>query len=91
MFNVFNVFAIYNIGIFQIELQVIDIVRRKKTDHLLVTNFRCFLIGHTSIFVLIDFSLTVKAAHLIFISGRGSAISSAKQGRSSFIYNLVKS
>ena len=27
--------------------------------------------------VLIDFSLTVKAATLIFISGRGSAISSA--------------
>ena len=30
--------------------------------------------------VLLDFSLTVKAATLIFISGRGSAISSAKQG-----------
>ena len=28
--------------------------------------------------VLLDFSLTVKAATLIFISGRGSAISSAK-------------
>ena len=41
--------------------------------------------------VLIDFSLTVKAATLIFKSGRGSAISSAKQGKSSFIYNLVKS
>ena len=32
--------------------------------------------------ILIDFSLTVKAATLIFISGRGSAISSAKQGKS---------
>ena len=32
--------------------------------------------------VLIDFSLTVKAATFIFISGRGSAISSAKQGKS---------
>ena len=31
--------------------------------------------------VLIDFSLTVKAATLIFISGRGLAISSAKQGK----------
>ena len=41
--------------------------------------------------VLIDFSLTVKAATLIFISGRGSAISSAKEGKSGFIYNLVKS
>ena len=31
-----------------------------------------------SVHVLIDFSLTVKAATLIFISRRGSAISSAK-------------
>ena len=41
--------------------------------------------------VLIDFSLTVKAATLIFISGCGSAISSAEEGKSGFIYNLVKS
>ena len=41
--------------------------------------------------LLIDFSLTVKAATLIFISGRGSAISSAKEGKSGFIYTLVKS
>ena len=41
--------------------------------------------------VLIDLSLTVKAATLIFISGRGSVISSAKEGKSGFIYNLVKS
>ena len=40
--------------------------------------------------ILIDFSLTVKAATLIFISGRGLAISSAKQGKSGSIYNLVK-
>ena len=40
--------------------------------------------------VLIDFSHTVNAATLIFISGRGSAISSAKQGKSGSIYNLVK-
>ena len=40
--------------------------------------------------VLIDFSLSVKAATLIFISGRGSAISSPKEGKSAFIYNLVK-
>ena len=33
-------------------------------------------------FVLIDFSLTVKAATLMFICGRGSAISSAKEGKS---------
>ena len=41
--------------------------------------------------ILLDFLLTVKAATLIFISGRGSAISSAKKGKPGFIYNLVKS
>ena len=41
--------------------------------------------------ILLDFSLTVKAATLIYISGCGSAISSAKEGKSGFIYNLVKS
>ena len=41
--------------------------------------------------ILLDFSLTVKAATLIVISGCGSAISSAKEGKSGFIYNLVKS
>ena len=41
--------------------------------------------------VSIDFSLTVKAATLIFISGRVSANPSAKDGESGFIYNLVKS
>ena len=40
---------------------------------------------------LIDFSLTVKAATLIFISRRGSAIPSGKEGKSGFIYNLIKS
>ena len=42
-------------------------------------------------FVLIDFSFTVKAATLIFIYGCGSTISSAKEGKSGSIYNLVKS
>ena len=42
-------------------------------------------------FILLDFSLTVKAATLIFISGRGSAISSAEEGKSGFIYKVVKS
>ena len=41
--------------------------------------------------LLLDFSLTVKAATLIFISGRGSAILSAKEGKSGSVYNLVKS
>ena len=37
--------------------------------------------------ILIDFLLSVKAATLINISGRGSAISSAKQENSGSIYN----
>ena len=41
--------------------------------------------------VLLDFSLTVKAATLIFIPGCGSAILSGKEGKSGFIYNLVNS
>ena len=41
--------------------------------------------------LLIDFSLTVKVTPLIFISGRDSTISSAKEGKSGFIYDLVKS
>ena len=41
--------------------------------------------------LLLDFSLTVKAATLIFISGCGSAIPSAKEGNSGFIYTLIKS
>ena len=40
--------------------------------------------------ILIVFSLTVKPATLIFTSGRGLAISSAKEGKSGFIYKLVK-
>ena len=39
-----------------------------------------------SVRLLLDFSLTVKAATLLFISGCGSAISSAKEGISGFIY-----
>ena len=44
-----------------------------------------------NVHVLLGFSLTVKAATLIFISGCGSAILSAKEGKSGFICNLVKS
>ena len=50
------------------------------------TDFYLELLLH----VLIDFSLTVKSVTLIFISGRSSAIPSAKQGESGSIYNLVK-
>ena len=48
-----------------------------------------FLTLRLIICVFIDFSLTVKAATLIFPFGRGSAISSAEQGIGS-IYILVK-
>ena len=48
-----------------------------------VHNFRTFI-------VLIDFSLTVKAATLIFMPWHGSAISSAKQRKSGSNYGLVK-
>ena len=44
---------------------------------------------HTYI-LLLDFSLSVKAATLIFITGCGSAISSFKEGKSGSIYNLAK-
>ena len=44
-----------------------------------------------SLYYVIDFSLIGKAATLIFISGCGSAISDTKEGKSGFIYNLVKS
>ena len=40
---------------------------------------------------LIDFLFTVKVATYLFISGRGSAVSSIKEGKSGFVYNLVKS
>ena len=43
-----------------------------------------------SLLILLDFSCTVKAATLIFIAGCCSAILSAKEGKSGFIYNLVK-
>ena len=50
-----------------------------------------YLPQSTHIYKLIDFSLTVKAATLMFMSGHGSAISSAKEGKSGSIDNLIKS
>ena len=58
----------------------------------LKTSFLYFLIRSIwCLSLLLDFSLTVKAATLILISGRDSAISSSKEGKSGFIYNLEKS
>ena len=48
-------------------------------------------LGNVSFLLLLDFSFTVKAATLIFISGCGWASSSAKEGKSGSIYNLVNS
>ena len=45
---------------------------------------------HNNMNILIDVSLTVKAVTLIFISGRCSASSSAKQEKSGSTNNLVK-
>ena len=53
--------------------------------------FHVINMKHLFQYILLDFSLTVKAATFIFISRCGSAISSAKEGKSGFIYNLVKS
>ena len=49
-----------------------------------------YLVHYRRLELLIDFSLTVKAATLIFISGCVLAISSAIEGESGSIYNLVK-
>ena len=53
----------------------------------LVMGYKCLIVEFRYYLT----SLTVKAATLIFISGRGSAIPSAKEGKPGFIYNLVKS
>ena len=53
-------------------------------------NLKALFRYETNTVVLIDFSLNVKGATLIFISGRASVISSAKEGKSGSIYNLVK-
>ena len=61
-----------------------------KHNQVLVNTF-CPMLCHKNkiLSVLIDFSLTVKVATLLFIPGSGSAISSAKQGKSGSIYKLV--
>ena len=52
----------------------------------LKAGYHCHSVNDLRVILLIDFLLTVKVATLIFISGRGSAISPAKEGKSgSFI------
>ena len=72
-------------------LRFVIVVFPDHTHLLFIINYQCDL--WILALILLDFSLTVnmvKAATLIFISGRCSAISSAKQGKSGSIYNLVK-
>ena len=62
---------------------------------ILVWSFNCFksydLCEWNDPEILLDFVFAVKAATVIFISGRGSTISSSKEGKSGSINNLVKS
>ena len=66
-------------------------VKKNQYQTLRQTQGILFYFTNKNKLVLLDFSLNVKAATLIFISGCGSAISSAKEGKSGLIYNLVKS
>ena len=82
--------------VFLIGLWVFRYIKVYKINYLPASDefYRCkqFLtrIRPNKMSILLDFSLTVKAATLIFISGCGSAILSAKEGKSGCIYNLVK-
>ena len=66
-------------------------IRRFLTCGIVCSNCIFTICSSNHLYILIDFSLSVKAATLIFISRCGWAISSPKQGKSGFIYNLVKS
>ena len=65
----------------------LNIFNHPKTEVMAISN----ILSNYNMIVLLDFLLTVKAATLIFISGCGSAISTAKEGKSVLIDNLVKS
>ena len=58
-------------------------------DGCIFTRQNATLLMLTSSLVLMDFSLTVKAATLIFIFGRGLAISSAKEGKSGSYHKFL--
>ena len=91
------IFKCAHIFYFSAELQeriknqtIIKSTRPPKFNTVYQAFFKKFPVIGKSV-ILLDFSRTVKAATLIFISGRGSVISSAKEGESGFIYYLVKS
>ena len=88
-----NLFISTNFCHYIINNKLLTIVLRQKQNRKPEGKFGKTRYNNTlkTIKVLLDFSLTVKAATLIFISGRGSAISSAKEGKSGSIYNSIKS
>ena len=60
--------------------------------HIVVSDYNSLVLACTIVYNrnFCSQSRRVKAVTLLFISGRGSAISSAKQGKSGSIYNFVK-
>ena len=83
---VFNIFQDFSFFINSLTVRQLNSLKCKGALREAFNNF-----ANEADLVLLDFSLTVKAATLIFISWCGSAISSAKEGKSGFVYNLVKS
>ena len=74
----------------KIKIKAKEIVRQKlaaigELNWFWLKTWDPYIVTFNTIHVLLDFSLTVKAATLIFIYGRGSAISSAKEGKSGSI------
>ena len=85
------------VAVFTVSEKSINISKYRLLRYVLNTDkgssyryFRYYKVEGSFLFLLIDFSLTVKAAAVIFISGCGSAISSSKEGKSGFIYNFCK-
>ena len=78
---------------FMIDSYIITRLTVKRFLLLTIQHMRhlCMISMCTTMNILLDYLLTVKAATLTFISGCGLAISSAKEGKSGSTYNLVKS
>ena len=61
--------------------------RNVQKSKISMTDFSlCMYECQVNIVIFLDFSLTVKVATLIFISGCGSAILSAKEGKSGLLF-----
>ena len=81
--------VLYYVGVMQVIIKAIAILLQIALNTTPIESFATAahifigqVCGKLFFWVLIDFSLTVKAATLIFISGRGSAISSVKADKS---------